>query len=345
MAPTYTETPDNYSEIKESVVADIDEIKSVFFKAEKVLFYDACSFQRHSNLRENEKNILIQYFENRGIAIFLTRCILMELSGDNHVLNRQFIEYINKLKNSGVSVVIFDEEYTYSILSDCFSTIERVNEYLMWAVRMAKSPTSTITDTLKMNDKLNSEVVEGKNLKASDLYQRFFSAVRSNKEHEDNLGEELISICAHILSYLPGVPDGKLCVLTDDKGAASKIDSLMRRTNQEYRGSRIILFSTPKLIQHMFQEGVGLSEDEIVNLLSQGISENIVIMGITDYDFRVNDKIPISCRELAQKIIEPNGIKIVFKISDRYKELNNVLVAGTGQSAMIAPFFCTIISA
>ena len=312
MASTYTETPDNYSEIKESVVADIDEIKSVFFKAEKVLFYDACSFQRHSNLRENEKSILIQYFENRGIAIFLTRCILMELSGDNHVLNRQFIEYINKLKNSGVSVVIFDEEYTYSILSDCFSTIERVNQYLVWAVRMAKSPTSTITDTLKMNDKLNSEVVEGKNLKASDLYQRFFSAVRSNKEHEDNLGEELISICAHILSYLPGVPDGKLCVLTDDKGAASKIDSVMRRTNQEYRGSRIILFSTPKLIQHMFQEGVGLSEDEIVNLLSQGISENIVIMGITDYDFKVNDKIPISCRELAQKIIEPNGIKIVF---------------------------------
>jgi len=50
---------------------------------------------------------------------------------------------------------------------------------------------------------------------------------------------------------------------------------------------------TEKLIQHMFQEGVGLSEDEIVNLLSQGISENIVIMGITDYDFRVNDKIPI----------------------------------------------------
>ena len=236
----------------------------------------------------------------------------MELSGDNHVLDRQFIEYINKLKNYGVSVVIFDEEYTYSILSDCFSTIERINEYLMWTVRMAKSPTGTITDTLKVNDKLNSEVVEGKNRKASDLYQRFFSAARSNKEHNDNLGEELISICVHILSYLPGVPDGKLCVLTDDKGAASKIDSVMRRTNQEYRGSRIILFSTPKLIQHMYQDGVELSEDEIVNVLSQGISENLVIMGITDYDFRVNDKIPLTSRELAQNIMEPNGIKIVF---------------------------------
>ena len=101
-------------------------------------------------------------------------------------------------------------------------------------------------------------------------------------------------------------------MLTDDKGAASKIDSVMRRTNQEYRGSRIIIFSTPKFIQHMYQEGVELSEDEIVNVLSQGISDNIVIMGITDYDFRVNDKIPLSCKELAQKIMEPNEIKIVF---------------------------------
>ena len=241
MATTYAETPDNYSEIEKSVVTDVDKIKSMFFEAEKVFFYDACSFQRHSSLKEKEKSTLIQYFKNRGIAIFLTRCILMELSGDNHVLERKFIDYINKLKNSGVSVVIFNEEYTYSILSDCFSTIERINEYLMWAVRIAKSPTGTITDTLKYNEKLNSEVVEGKNLKASDLYQRFFSAVRSNKEHEDNLGEELISICAHILSYMPGVPDGKLCVLTDDKGAASKIDSVMRRTNQEYRGSRILI--------------------------------------------------------------------------------------------------------
>ena len=136
--------------------------------------------------------------------------------------------------------------------------------------------------------------------------------MRSNKEHEDNLGEELISLCVHILSYLPGVPDGKLCVLTDDKGAASKIDSVMKKTNQEYRGSRIILFSTPKLIQHIYQEGVELSEDEVVNVLSQGISENIVIMGITEYDFKVNEKISLSCRELAKKIMEPNGIKIVF---------------------------------
>jgi len=312
MAATYVESPDNYNEIEEAVVTNIDEIKRIFFKAEKILFYDACSFQRHSNLKEKEKSILIRYFKGRGTAIFLTRCILMELSGENHILARQLIRYINKLKNAGVSIVLFDEEYTYNLLSDCFSTIKRINEYLVWAVRMAKSPTGTIADTLKLNDKLKSEVIGGKNLKGSDLYQRFFSTVRSNKVHEDNLGEELISICVHVLSCLPGVPDGKLCVLTDDKGAASKIDSVMRRTKQEYRGARIILFSTPKLVQHMYQEGLELSEDEMVNVLSQGISENIVIMGITPFDLVVNSKMSLSCRDLAKKIIEPNGIKIVF---------------------------------
>lgn len=312
MATAYTETPDNYNEIEESVITDINEIKSIFFNAGKVLFYDACSFQRHSNLKEKEKNILLCYFENHGVAIFLTRCVLMELSGDHHSLERQYVEYINELKNSRVKIVLFNEEYTYNILSDCFSAIERINEYLVWAVRMAKTPISTITDTLNADSKLKSEVIEGKNLRSSDLFRRFFLKVRGNKEHEDNLGEELISICVHILSNLPGMPNGKLCVLTDDKGAASIINSVLKKTNPQKRGSGIILFSTPKLVQHMYQEQVKLTENEIVNFLSQGVSDNIVIMGITPFDFEVNNKISLSCRELAKKIMEPNGINIVF---------------------------------
>ena len=33
---------------------------------------------------------------------------------------------------------------------------------------------------------------------------------------------------------------------------------------------------------------------------------------LTEYDLTVNDKISLSCRELAQKIMQPNGIEIVF---------------------------------
>jgi len=312
MATAYIETPDNWHEVEAYFSTEIDDIKQAFYQTDRVFFYDACSFQRHSNLNNRERDILTRYFEEQRMTIFLTRCILMELSGDRHSLERHFVGYLKSLNDAGIKVILFNEEYTYSILSDCFSSIERINEYLVWAVRTVYSPVSTIADALGADSKLNSEVREGKNLKASDLYQRFFSAARGNKEHEDNLGEELIAICVHILSNLPGVADGKLCVLTDDKGAAGRIDSVMRKTSPENRGSKIIIFSTPKLVQHMFREHVAMSEDEMVNILSQGVSGNIGIMGITDYDLEVDTKISLPVRDLAQKIMEPNGIKIVF---------------------------------
>lgn len=312
MATTYTENPSNFYKIETFVKTEISAIKNTFFSAEKVFFYDACSFQRHSNLAEREQNILIDYFKERKIVIFITRCILMELASDQHKLAEEYITFLNRMNDAEVKVVIFNEEYTYHILSECFSTNEKINEYLMWAVRVAKCPVSTITETLKTDEKLTSEVLEGKFLKSSDLYQRFFVAVRGNKEHDDNLGEELISICVHILSHLPGIPDGKLCVLTDDKGAVGKIDSTLSRTNPQNRGSKIILFSTPKLVQHMFQEHVPMSEDEMVNLISQGASGNIAVMGLTAFDLKVNEKLSMTSRALVQKIMEPNGINIVF---------------------------------
>ncbi|MDO5574206.1 MAG: hypothetical protein Q4G60_09560 [bacterium] len=312
MATTYTENPINFCEIEGFVRTEIDEIKGVFFDAEKVFFYDACSFQRHSDLADNEKDILIKYYSKCGIAVFITRCILMELASDQHRLIEKYIEFIKAMNHAGVSVILYNEEYTYDILAECFSTNDKINEYLMWAVRTVKSPVSTIEETLKADKKLNSEVILGKNAKSSDLYQRFFRTVRGNKEHHDNLGEELISICAHILSYLPNVLDGKLCVLTDDKGTVGKIDSVMRRTNPQNRGSKIILFSTPKLVQHMYQEHVEISEDAMINLISQGASGNITVMGITAFDLKVDEKISLTSRDLVQKIMEPNGIKIVF---------------------------------
>lgn len=312
MATAYTETPSNLSEIMPFIVTDIKVIKNLFYSADRVIFYDACSFQRHSHLANRERSILIRYYNAHATTIFITRCILMELASDRGMLAEEFIEFTKVMSENEIKVVLFDEEYIYDILSECFSVNEKINAYLLWAVRMCKSPTSTITETLKENTKLMAEVLEGKNLQQSDVYDRFFTAVRGNKEHDDNLGEELIAICVHILSHLPGVYDGKLCVMTDDKGAAAKIDSVMKKTDARNRGVKIALFSTPKLVQHMFQEQVEISEDEMVTILSQGASGKIVVMGITAYDFDVNRSISMTSRELAHKIMEQNGILIVF---------------------------------
>ena len=105
-------------------------------------------------------------------------------------------------------------------------------------------------------------MLEGKNLRQSGIYRRFFATVRENKEHADNLGEELIAICVHILSHLPGIVDGKICVLTDDAVQHQKLIR-SKRTNVQNRGAKIILFSTPKVVQHMFQEQIEISKNAL----------------------------------------------------------------------------------
>ena len=41
-------------------------------------------------------------------------------------------------------------------------------------------------------------------------------------------------------------------------------------------------------------------------------SGSILELDFTDFDLEVDTKISLSCRDLARKIMEPNGIKIVF---------------------------------
>ncbi len=311
MSTTYTETPDNYGEIETEVVSQAQEVKSIFYHAEKVLFYDTCSFQYHSNLPSKEQGILIEFFKEQKTAVFLTRTVIMELAGERHRLTKKITDFIKAIHSADIKVVVYNEENTYDILAECFSTTERINKYLMWAVRTVKTPVSTITDTIKTDERLYSEVIAGNDLKSADLYRRFCCSVRNNKEHEDNLGEELIAICVNILSSLPGMPDGKICVLTDDKGAASKISSLMLKNYSRNLGSRIMLYSTPKLVQHMYQEHGELTEDEMVRIISKGSSGNVVVMGLMQFDLDVN-AISLSCRDLVKKIMEPNGITIVF---------------------------------
>ena len=83
----------------------------------------------------------------------------MELASNFHRLAEKCVEFLRSMKDAGVSVVIFNEEFTYDILAECFSSNEKINEYLIWAVRTVKSPVSTIEETLKLDAKLYSEVI------------------------------------------------------------------------------------------------------------------------------------------------------------------------------------------
>lgn len=311
MAVGYTDNPRNISEITAYVTTEKAKIVAEILRNPKCYFYDTCSFRRHANLDAVPVEYFLKYIKNQNGIIVITRCILMELASHSGVLNQEYIKYIKHINDAGITVLVIYEEDLFSVMEVCFSANAAINNYLCWAVRTIMGPVSTITETLEKNDDLNDEVIKGKKLDNSGVYKRFFEAVRANKESEDNLGEEVLAICLHILSHIPGESDGKFCVITDDKGAASKIDAMFRKTAKQHSGKSIGIFSTPKLAQVLYREKILYDSEHLKEILSAGTNGNIVVLGMLVYDIRSRE-ISLSRDELADLIMQPNGINIFF---------------------------------
>lgn len=311
MATVYTEIPHNFSEIDSFVITETKVFVKDIFHNPKCFFYDACSFRRHANLGSEEVKYLLEYVKRQNGIIVLTRCILMELASHSGFLNQEYIRYVSTIKNYGIDVFVIYEEDLFDVMDVCFGTNAMINSYLSWAVRMIMSPVSTITDTLNQNRNIYDEIVKKNSVESGSLYRRFFSAVRDNKESGDNLGEELLAICLHILSYIPGEDHGKFCVITDDKGAAGKIDTLFQKTNKQYKGKKITILSTPKLVQVLYNEKLLRDREHVVAILKNGSNENLIVLGTRIYDLRTHE-ITIGCDKLADLIMTPNGIHIAF---------------------------------
>ena len=307
----YTDNPHNMSEINSYVTTEKKEIVAVIYEKSKCYFYDTCSFRRHANLDDTYANYFFQYIKNQNGVVIITRCILMELASHSGMLDIEHIEYIKRMNDAGIEVLVVYEEDLFSVMEVCYSTNAAINNYLCWAVRTMLGPVSTISETLRKNDIINREVIKGKNLDNSGVYKRFFEAVRANKESGDNLGEELIAICLHILSHIPGEREGKFCVITDDKGAAGKIDAMFKKTARQHCGKDVGIFSTPKLVQVLYRENIILNGEHLKEILGAGTNGNIVVLGMCIYDIR-GKKISLSKDELADLIMQPNGINIFF---------------------------------
>lgn len=311
MGSCYTDTPHNFEEIAPYVVTDTCKIVEIIYQREKCYFYDTCSFRTHANLGQREVFYLLQYMKSQSGIIIVTRGILMELASHSGVLNAEYIRYFQWIHEFGIETLLLYEEDLFSVMDVCFTTNAKINEYLSWAVRMFKCPVSTITETLEQNTTLSSQLIKGKGLKSNHIYHIFFETVRKNKESGDNLGEELLAICLHILSHIPGEPDGKFCVITDDKGAVGKIQGLLDETAKQHQGSRIGIYSTPKLVQVLYREEILTNREHMQAILNVGTDGNLVVMGQSIFDIR-NREIHLTCSKLVDLILTPNGIHIVF---------------------------------
>lgn len=308
MATVYKEVPDNWSGLKPYVNRG-RLIEDIFHK-KKCFFYDACSFRYHANMAEESIDSIFSYIKEQDGIIVITRCVLMELASSSGILNQEYIQYCQKISQSGLNLYVIYEEDLFRVMEICFGTNASINNFLVWSVRMMKGPVSTITKTLDEDEALNDVVIKGRNLDNKGVYKRFFSSVRENKESGDNLGEELLGICLHILSQLPGEEDGKFCIITDDKEAAGKIDGLFKKTNRQFQGRKIIIFSTPKLVQILYAEEYVTDRDMLTEILKFGGNGNIKVLGTRIYDLKSNE-ISLSCEEMADQIMS-KGIHITF---------------------------------
>ena len=277
MGTVYMEEPYNWNAIQPYVRTDRREFVEEVLARRKCFFYDTCSYRRHAGIGEAYAESLLSYLKGQDTMVVLIRCVLMELASQSGILEQEYVEYCRRIT---------------------------------WAVRMLRSPASTITRVLEEDRGLRDEVVKGRNRDRGGLYDDFFTKVRGNKEPQDNLGEELLAVCLHILSRLPGEADGKFCVVTDDKGAAYRIDELFGRTPRAFRGNRIILFSTPKLVQTLYEGTLIGDRCAVQAWLRAGTVGNITVLGTRDYDLRSHE-ISLSCEELAGLIMEKE-IHITF---------------------------------
>ncbi|MCD8021518.1 MAG: hypothetical protein LUF30_00535 [Lachnospiraceae bacterium] len=311
MATVYSETPHNFADISSFIITDREQILTRIREKKRCFFYDACSFRRHAKLEDEESAYLLEYIDVQDGVLVITRTVLMELGSHSGMLNPSYVRYFNRIKAYGIEVLVIYEEDIYSVMSSCYGTNLEINSYLVWAVRMVKDPVSTISQVLSEDRKLYTEVIEGKNLEKGDVYSRFFCAVRNSKESGDNLGEELVAICLHILSYMPGTLDGKYGMITDDKEAALNTYAMFEKTAIQYKGSRVFIFSTPKLAQVFRREGILADREHMRKILSAGTEGNLSLIPARIYDLKCKE-MTMSVDELTDLIMEPTGISILF---------------------------------
>lgn len=297
MGEVYTAIPDNWNDVAKYVKCESADLADIVIGSKKVIIYDTCSFRFHSNCDSKAQDRLIEYYKAEGAVFILFRSILMELASIERTINREYISFLKRISRNGLTVLVIYEESIFDVLNDCFSSQKRVFEYLSWAVRAMKQPVSTITNTVKNDKHLYSLVIEGKYRDGVNVYQEFFSEVRKNKKSGDNLGEEIIAICTNILSQMPGTQNGKYCVITDDRKGAAAIATLFRKINPSFAGARIIIYSTPRLLQTMYNIGILEDANDILQMLSYRGDSKITVYGTTEYDIDVGEDLSFDKEE------------------------------------------------
>ena len=307
MATNYTDCPQNIADIMQYVVIDKVQCAKKILMAQKCFFYDTCSFRYHSNMEHPE--YLFEYIKRESGIVVITRTIIMELASASHSLNIEYIEYLKKMHGFGIEILVIYEEDIFEVLNLYYTSNAKINRCLSVAVKVSKNATGTISDVLRENSGLRQSMMDEKNTDRT-LFSCFFSEVRNHKESEDNLGEEMVGICIHMLSNILEPYDFKYIVFTDDKGAIRLINKVQNNIWTHLEIKPVSAMTTIKLAQKLYQQSIITKREQVLEIVSAGTKENDVkILASEEYDLEPQEK-KMTCSELTDKIMIPNAIHI-----------------------------------
>jgi len=304
MCRIYKDTPDNFTDIEPFIVVNCEDVVKKIIQSEKCYFYDTCSFRKHMIVEQPES--IFNYIKQTNGVIIITRCVIMELCSSNNRLWNEHIEYIKKIHQYGLSVIVLFEEDIIDVLSFCFTGTTTINGMLSIAVKHSKCKTGTVEKILNNDSVLKKELLADNN---SDkmLASNFFGKARTNKTSGDNLGEELIAICVHLLSNIKEVKSNKYIVLTDDKGAITLLSKAIQNVEKNIGMKCITVVTTPKLCW-LINNKLRLSNNKMIESILGNPDENINVYCSEEFELKPSEK-TMKIGELSKKLIN-GGIKI-----------------------------------
>lgn len=309
MATSYTENPSNMADAMQYIISDKSRCVQEILLAKRCFFYDTCAFRKHANL--NQPIPLFEFVKRKNGVVIITRTIIMELASASNSLNTEYIDYLRKMHQYGLKVLVIYEEDAFDIMNQCFTSNAQINKALDVAIKVAKSTTGTISSVYKTDKQLREDIMSDNNTD-STLFERFFSTVRNNKVSGDNLGEEMIAICIHMLSNIPELHDYKYIVMTEDKGAIKTINKICKNIWNHSEKRTVTAVTTVALGQKIYQQNIITTRDQVHEFVTAGIRDDIIkIVASEEYDLEPQEK-TMSCSDIVDKIMMSYTMRIYY---------------------------------
>ena len=308
MNVTSYDTPLNWNEVMPYVIQDSEQVIKEILCATRCFFYDACSFRNHATIKNPE--LIFAHIKKQNGVIILTKMIVMELCSGDYKLWKEHIEYIIKMKQSGISVLYVAEETIFEVLCVCYTGMAHINRMLTSAIKYTRNVTGAIERTLQKYVALRKEILSNADNKDGRLAQRFFETMRQSKISGDNMGEELLAVCIHMLANIKEAQKYKYIVLTDDYAAITLLGRVKENIEKYIGGHCISGVTTAKLCWLMVQEGIVSDKEEVYDIMCAGKRDaQLRVYSSEQYELSPSEKI-MSIEEFSEKVVNDTGMKV-----------------------------------